>query len=322
MLEPVSNQIPFIPYGSIRITMTTPGTELNGCVDDYLNFLLVEKGLSRATLEAYSRDLLLFAEFLNKNGRHTASEDDTALILKHLITLRNDGLAARSRARHLVAIRGFYRFLVQEKKLALDPAKLLDLPKSGLKLPDVLSVEEVRRLLNAPDSRKPSGIRDAAMLEVLYAAGLRVSELIHLKIQDVHLDAGFVRVLGKGSKERVVPIGQYAQARVQFFLDHARNRMLKDQSSPFLFVARAGRPLTRQGFWKLLRKYARSTGLFKKVTPHSLRHSFASHLLEGGADLRAVQIMLGHVDISTTQIYTHVANDRLRELHRKFHPRG
>jgi integrase/recombinase XerD len=302
--------------------MTSPGTELNGCIDQYLNYLLVEKGLSRATLESYSRDLLRFTEFLDKNGRKTVSEDDTALILKHLITLRNDSLSARSRARHLVAIRGFYRFMVQEKKLALDPAKLLDLPKASLKLPDVLSVEEVRRLLNAPETCKPSGIRDSAMLEVLYAAGLRVSELIHLKVQDVHLDAGFVRVLGKGSKERVVPIGQYAQAKVLFYLDHARNRLLKDQSSPFLFVARAGGPLTRQGFWKLLRKYARTTGFFKKVTPHSLRHSFASHLLEGGADLRAVQIMLGHVDISTTQIYTHVANDRLRELHRKFHPRG
>jgi integrase/recombinase XerD len=302
--------------------MTSPGTELNGCIDQYLNYLLVEKGLSRATLESYSRDLLRFTEFLDKNGRKTVSEDDTALILKHLIALRNDGLSARSRARHLVAIRGLYRFMVQEKKLALDPAKLLDLPKASLKLPDVLSVEEVRRLLNAPETCKPSGIRDSAMLEVLYAAGLRVSELIHLKVQDVHLDAGFVRVLGKGSKERVVPIGQYAQAKVLFYLDHARNRLLKDQSSPFLFVARAGGPLTRQGFWKLLRKYARTTGSFKKVTPHSLRHSFASHLLEGGADLRAVQIMLGHVDISTTQIYTHVANDRLRELHRKFHPRG
>ena len=302
--------------------MTSPGNELNGCIDQYLNYLLVEKGLSKSTLESYSHDLLTFAEFLGKNGRTSVSEYDTALILKHIIALRNEGLAARSRARHLVSIRGLYRYLVQEKLLARDPAKLLDLPKSGLKLPDVLSVEEVRRLLNAPDSRKPSGIRDAAMLEVLYAAGLRVSELIHLKVQDVHLDAGFVRVLGKGAKERVVPIGQYAQAKVLFYLGQARNHLLKNQASPFLFVARAGRPLTRQGFWKLLRKYARSTGLFKKVTPHSLRHSFASHLLEGGADLRAVQIMLGHVDISTTQIYTHVANDRLRELHRKFHPRG
>jgi integrase/recombinase XerD len=219
-------------------------------------------------------------------------------------------------------LRGFYRFLVQEKLLALDPAKLLDIPKTTLKLPDVLSVEEVRCLLNAPDARTPQGIRDAAMLEVLYAAGLRVSELTSLKLQDIHLDAGFVRVLGKGSKERIVPIGQYAREKVLFFLEHARNRLLKNRTSPYLFVARAGRPMTRQGLWKLLRAYASKAGLLKKVTPHSLRHSFASHLLEGGADLRAVQMMLGHADISTTQIYTHVTKDRLRELHRKFHPRG
>jgi integrase/recombinase XerD len=160
------------------------------------------------------------------------------------------------------------------------------------------------------------------MLEVLYAAGLRVSELIHLKIQDVHLDAGFVRVFGKGSKERIVPIGQYACEKVLFYLDHARSRLVKDRPSPYLFIARAGRPMTRQGFWKRLHQYAGIAGLLKKVTPHSLRHSFASHLLEGGADLRAVQVMLGHADISTTQIYTHVAKDRLKELHRKFHPRG
>jgi integrase/recombinase XerD len=186
----------------------------------------------------------------------------------------------------------------------------------------VLSQAEVQRLLNAPDGLKPSGLRDAAMLEVLYAAGLRVSELIRLKVQDVQLEAGFVRVMGKGSKERIVPIGQYAREKVLFYLEHARARMVKERSSPYLFVARAGRPLTRQGFWKLLHRYARAAGLYKKVTPHSLRHSFASHLLEGGADLRAVQVMLGHADISTTQIYTHVASDRLKELHRRFHPRG
>jgi integrase/recombinase XerD len=160
------------------------------------------------------------------------------------------------------------------------------------------------------------------MLELLYAAGLRVSELINLKVQDVQLEAGFVRVMGKGSKERIVPIGQYAREKVLFYLEHARGRMVKERPSHCLFVARAGRPLTRQGFWKLLRRYARAAGLYKKVTPHSLRHSFASHLLEGGADLRAVQVMLGHADISTTQIYTHVASDRLKELHRRFHPRG
>lgn len=302
--------------------MNPLAVEMTASIDQFLNYLLVEKGLSRATLESYSRDLLRYAQFMDQHGQRTASAEDTPLLLKHLIQLRNEGLGARSRARHLVALRGFYRFLVQEKLLALDPAKLLDIPKTTLKLPDVLSVEEVRCLLNAPDARTPQGIRDAAMLEVLYAAGLRVSELTSLKLQDTHLDAGFVRVLGKGSKERIVPIGQYAREKVLFFLEHARNRLLKNRTSPYLFVARAGRPMTRQGFWKLLRAYASKAGLLKKVTPHSLRHSFASHLLEGGADLRAVQMMLGHADISTTQIYTHVTKDRLRELHRKFHPRG
>jgi len=291
-------------------------------IDRFLNYLLIEKGLSRTTIESYSTDLLRYADFLENSGRDGVSAEDTAMILKHLIELRGKGLGARSRARHLVSIRGFYRFLAQEKILPLDPSKLVDLPKATLKLPDVLSQADVQRLLNAPDGRRPSGLRDAAMLEVLYAAGLRVSELVTLKIQDVQLEAGFVRVMGKGSKERIVPIGQYAREKVSFYLEHARGRLLRERSSPYLFVARAGRPMTRQGFWKLLRQYARVAGLFKKVTPHSLRHSFASHLLEGGADLRAVQIMLGHADISTTQIYTHVANDRLKELHRRFHPRG
>jgi integrase/recombinase XerD len=302
--------------------MSPPAIEITALIDQFLNYLLVEKGLSKATLESYSSDLLRFTDFMDRNGCSRVSEEDTPLLLKHLIQLRTEGLGARSRARHLVALRGFYRYLVQEKLLALDPAKLLDMPKTTLKLPDVLGVDEVRRLLNSPDTRSPQGIRDAAMLEVLYAAGLRVSELTRLKIQDVHLDAGFVRVLGKGSKERVVPIGQYAREKILFYLEHARGRLVREHASPYLFVARAGRPMTRQAFWKLLRQYATSAGLIKTVTPHSLRHSFASHLLEGGADLRAVQVMLGHADISTTQIYTHVTKDRLRELHRKFHPRG
>jgi integrase/recombinase XerD len=308
--------------GDDRQHMNPSGLEITPLIDQFLNYLLVEKGLSRATLESYSRDLLRYVEFLDQNGRGAVSAEDTPLLLKHLISLRHEGLGARSRARHLVSLRGFYRFLVQEKILALDPAKLVDIPKTSSKLPDVLRVDEVHRLLNAPDTRTHQGIRDAAMLEVLYAAGLRVSELIHLKIQDVHLDAGFVRVFGKGSKERIVPIGQYACEKVLFYLDHARSRLVKDRPSPYLFIARAGRPMTRQGFWKRLHQYAGIAGLLKKVTPHSLRHSFASHLLEGGADLRAVQVMLGHADISTTQIYTHVAKDRLKELHRKFHPRG
>jgi len=300
----------------------TSGREFTPLIDRFLSYLLLEKGLAKTTLESYSRDLLVYADFGERNGRSEVSVEDGALILKHLIALRASGLGARSRARHLVAVRGFYRFLVREGVLGLDPSRGLDMPKTSLKLPDVLTVDEVRRLLNAPGSGRPTGVRDAAMLELLYAAGLRVSELVGLKVQDVHLDGGFVRVLGKGSKERVVPIGQYARDKILVYLGQARGRLTGTRPSRFLFVARAGRPMTRQGFWKLLRGYARVAGLVRKVTPHSLRHSFATHLLEGGADLRAVQVMLGHADISTTQIYTHVAADRLREIHRRYHPRG
>jgi integrase/recombinase XerD len=291
-------------------------------IDQFLNYLLVEKGLAQKTLEAYSRDIIRYRNFLAENNSTAFSEEDAPLILKHLILLRKKGLQARSRARHLVAIRGFYRFLVQEKILRNDPTRLIDLPKSGLKLPHVLSREEIELLLKAPDIRKPIGVRDAAMLELLYAAGLRVSELINLKLQDINLEAGFVRIFGKGSRERIVPIGSHAREKVSTYLKTVRSRRLKQTTSPYLFIARAARPMTRQGFWKLLRRYALQAGLKKKITPHSLRHSFASHLLEGGADLRAVQVMLGHVDISTTQIYTHVTRDHLKKLHQKFHPRG
>ncbi len=295
---------------------------LDTLIDQYLNYLLIEKGLSDTTLDSYSSDMIRYRKFLHKNKIQRISSDDTALILKHMIALRNAGLSARSRARHLVTIRGFYRFLVHEKILKHDPARLVDLPKTSLKLPDVLSVDEVAQLLEAPDTAKPRGARDSAMLELLYAAGLRVSELVNLKIQDVNLEAGFVRVLGKGSKERVVPIGLYAKEKIESYILKSRHTLLKNQASPYLFVARAAKPFTRQGFWKLLRKYADQAQLNKKVTPHSLRHSFASHLLEGGADLRAVQLMLGHVDIATTQIYTHVARHQLKILHERFHPRG
>jgi len=291
-------------------------------IDQYLNYLLIEKGLAQATLNSYSADLIRYQELLHKNGVDRLSDTDTPLILKHLISLRNSGLGARSRARHLVSIRGIYRFAVQEKRLKHDPSRLVDLPKLSLKLPDVLAVDEVTQLLNTPDSSKPVGARDAAMLEVLYAAGLRVSELVNLKLQDINLEAGFVRVFGKGSKERVVPIGLPAKTKIAFYIENARKIALKNRLSPYLFIARAGKPITRQGFWKLLRRYADQAQIHKKISPHSLRHSFATHLLEGGADLRAVQVMLGHVDISTTQIYTHVTRKHLKDLHQKFHPRG
>jgi len=297
-------------------------SSLDILVDQYLNYLVFEKGLSEKTIESYSSDLVRHLEFLKQKGVKKIADADTPLILKHLIALRDAGLGSRSCARHLITLRGFYKFLVQERIIEYDPARLIDLPKSGLKLPDVLSVAEVNLLLNMPDTGKPLGKRNAAMLELLYAAGLRVSELVNLKFLNVNLEACFVRVLGKGSKERVVPIGVCAKEKVDDYITMVRPLLLKNRISRYLFVARAGKPMTRQGFWKLLKQYALQAGIKKKITPHSLRHSFASHLIEGGADLRAVQIMLGHVDISTTQIYTHLAREHLRQMHEKYHPRG
>ena len=291
-------------------------------VDAYLNYILIEKGLSKHTISSYARDLQRFLVFLAQHKLNAISQIDRSVILQHLIALRQAGLSARSRARHLVSLRGFFKYLVIEKHLSHNPAQLVDLPKSGLKLPEVLSETEVASLIRAPDTTKPSGLRDTAMLELLYAAGLRVSELITLKLQNINLDAGFVRVLGKGGKERIVPIGSAARESIRAYIDEGRAGLLKQHTSPYLFVARAGNPMTRQGFWKLIKRYGSRAGITKKITPHMLRHSFASHLLEGGADLRAVQVMLGHVDITTTQIYTHVAQRHLKYLHKKYHPRG
>jgi integrase/recombinase XerD len=282
----------------------------------------MEKGLSKKTIEAYSTDLMRFGLFLEKKNVAGVSDIDTGLVLTYLIHLRNRGLSARSRARHLVSLRGFFKFLTAEKIIEKNPAQQVDLPKTGLKLPDVLTVTDVEALIDAPDRNKPEGLRDAAMLELLYGAGLRVSELIRLAMTGINLEAGFVRVFGKGSKERVVPVGRMAINAIQDYLDRSRPQLLKNRSSVYLFVTRRGSAMTRQSFWNLVGRYGRLAKLKKKITPHSLRHSFATHLLEGGADLRAVQMMLGHADISTTQIYTHVAQRQLVEAHKKFHPRG
>ncbi|VVS91874.1 site-specific tyrosine recombinase XerD [Desulfoluna spongiiphila] len=295
---------------------------LNQHIDQFITHLRVERGLADLSVEAYASDLSRYADFLEENGMQEATEDDTYAILKHMIGLRGDGLGARSRARHLVSIRSFYRFLAEEKVLASDPSSLIEFPKTGLKLPDTLSIPEVEKLLNAPETTTARGMRDAAMIELLYAAGLRVSELIHLTLNDINLEAGFVRVFGKGAKERIVPMGQYAMDKLRTYLTTARPLLLKHHTSSTLFVARAGKPMTRQGFWKLLNKYTALAGLTGRISPHTLRHSFATHLLMGGADLRVVQVMLGHTDISTTQIYTHITGDHLRTMHRTCHPRG
>ncbi len=291
-------------------------------IDQYLNFLQIEKGLSDNTLESYSRDLVTYLDFLKSNNITHIDDADTTAILKHLIDLRKTGLGARSRARHLVTIRGLYKFLNHENLIAQDPTALIDLPKTGLKLPIVFSPDNIKQLLDAPDIDIPRGSRDAAMLELLYGAGLRVSELIHVKVQDVNTEAGYIKIFGKGSKQRIIPIGRYAREKIDQYCKDGRLRLLNNMPSRYLFVARKGNPMTRQGFWKLLKRYARISGIQNEISPHSLRHSFASHLLEGGADLRAVQIMLGHSDISTTQIYTHVAHEHLKAVHEKYHPRG
>ncbi len=291
-------------------------------IDFFLNYIQVEKGLAGKTLESYSRDLGRYATFLSENQNGLLTDEDTYLILKHLINLRDEGLSPRSRARHLVSIRSFYRFLHKEKVLSKDPSKLIDFPKSGLRLPDTLTAEEVATLIDTPDRTTHRGIRDAAMIELLYASGLRVSELVGLLVRDVNLEAAFVRVFGKGSRERVVPVGSFAREKIEFYLQYGRPYLLKGVTSDFLFVAREGNPMTRQGFWKLLNRYAEKAGIVKNISPHTLRHSFATHLLEGGADLRVVQVMLGHSDISTTQIYTHITRDHLKNIHVKYHPRG
>lgn len=291
-------------------------------IDSFITWILIEKGLSEQTIESYTHDLRQYTEFLSENSIDSFSEEDTYIILKHMIDLRDKGLSAASRSRHLVTIRSLYRYLYVEKILSKDPAKLIDFPKSGLKLPDTLSVQEVRQLLDAPDRAKSKGKRDAAMFELLYAAGLRVSELVNIKMTSLNLDASFIRVFGKGSKERIIPIGNYARERIEDYLKASRPYLLKSYVSEYLFVARAGKPMTRQGFWKMLNKYALIAGINKKISPHTLRHSFATHLLEGGADLRVVQMMLGHSDISTTQIYTHISKEHLKKIHAEFHPRG
>ncbi len=287
----------------------------------YLDFLIVEKGLAPNSIESYAGDLARFVEFLEDQKVERLEQVDTTVILAWLIHLSQKGLSAKSRARHLITIRGLYKFLVNEKLLAANPVLEVDLPKTGLALPKILSVAEVEALLNAANPVTARELRNLAMLEILYGSGLRVSELVSLSLQDVNLDANLVRVMGKGSRERVIPLGTKARQAVLLFKETGRPELLGTIASPYLFVARAGKPMTRQGFWKIIKKYAAKAGINKNVTPHTLRHSFATHLLEGGADLRSVQSMLGHADVSTTQIYTHITREYLIRMHEKYHPR-
>ena len=290
-------------------------------IDAFLSMVIVEKGLAWNTVQAYGRDLAKLANYLQSRGISSWREVDATQIRSFISSLRTSGLSSRTVARHGVTVRQLLAFLQAERhiKTALLPS--FSLPRPPRKLPQILSAEDIRKLLAQPNAAKPLGVRDRAMLEILYASGLRVSELVTLQTAQVNFQGDYLIVKGKGGKTRAVPFGRWARERLTDYLASARRALLKRRSSAYLFVNRSGKPLTRQGFWKLIRTYALAAGIEKRVTPHTLRHSFATHLLEGGADLRSVQAMLGHADISTTQIYTHVDGARLKKVHREHHPR-
>lgn len=285
----------------------------------YLEHLTVERGLSANTLAAYRGDLRRLKRALGRRGLDETQPEDLTRVLRHL---RAHGASPRSVARFIVAVRRFFSYLLDEGAVRADPTANLQAPRTWRALPKVLTAQEVEALLATPERTEPLGLRDAAMLEVLYATGLRVSELVGLGLGDLHLDAGYLRCRGKGDKERVVPLGAEADAVLQDYLARARPVLLAGRRTDAVFVNRRGRMMSRQGFWKALRRYGSRAGIRKPLSPHVVRHSFATHLLENGADLRSLQLMLGHVDISTTQIYTHVNRERLRRVYESFHPRA
>jgi len=287
-------------------------------LDKFLDFLAVEKGLARNTLQSYRRDLLKYFYFMRKKRPDEIKQSD---VVSFLTALSAEGIAAPSAARNLAAIRGYHKFLLIDNLAGTDPTVNMETPRGWKRLPKSLSFTDVETLLNQPDPATPIGLRDKAMLELLYATGLRVSELVGLRLQDINLERGFLVVMGKGSKERAVPLGEIAAFAVKRYMDGGRPLLLNGSDSEYLFISAKRRGITRQMFWKRMKFYAKMAGIGKSISPHTLRHSFATHLLDNGADLRAVQAMLGHSDISTTQIYTHVSRERLRKIHEKYHPR-
>lgn len=294
---------------------------LDAQVDRFLTYVATERGLAANTLAAYGRDLAAFADLCERRRVRTPAAAQPRDVVAFLEDLQARGLSVRSRARMLTAVRVFFRFLVREGVVAVDPTRDLNLPRLDRRLPRSLGSEEVVALLTE-GADTPIARRDVTMIELAYATGLRVSELVTLRVSQVNLEASYLTVVGKGRKERAVPMGRAARARLLAFLAETRPALLRGRVSTYLFPNRAGRPLTRQAFWRRLRAAVRRAGVAGRISPHTLRHAFATHLVEGGADVRAVQMMLGHADIATTQIYTHVASDRLRAVHRKFHPRA
>jgi integrase/recombinase XerD len=292
--------------------------ELSGRIVAYLNFCRVEKGLSDNSISAYTADLERFTRF----SKDAAGLPDADGIRAYIDSLYQSGLGNRSIARHVTTIRGFYGFLLREGAISSDPTEHLPTPKQWQTIPKYLNLDQIEKIIQTPDEAKPTGLRDRAMMELLYATGLRVSELCKTGVGDLDLDYGVIRTMGKGNKHRLVPVGTAAILAVRRYIEAGRGALLKGRSSRYLFVTARGGCLTRQAFWRLLAEYGKKAGIFHGLTPHVLRHSFATHLLEGGADLRSVQVMLGHADISTTQIYTHVMRSRLRDTVEKHHPRA
>ncbi len=312
-------------------------------IETFLNYILVERGLAKNTILSYKDDLGFYMDFLQSRSINALSATSRNDITNFMLNQKDKGISSSSISRRLAAIKSFYRFLVREKLLKSDPTSLIDSPKLWKKIPETLSLNEVSALINSPDLRQTQGIRDKAILETLYATGMRVSEAGNLKIDNINMDIGFLRCIGKGNKERVIPLGKKAIVSLKRYLEVSRPVLLKEWPNPrgvdlpvhfkegsnevnkkeneYLFLNRFGKKLSRQSIWKLLQRYGLSAGIKKHIKPHILRHSFATHLLERGADLRSVQEMLGHANISTTQIYTHINKDRLKSIHRMFHPR-
>jgi integrase/recombinase XerD len=302
--------------------ISEPGLSMHDLIDEYMNYLLIEKGCSPHTIEAYSRDLGGFIAHIRAGGCSRIRDVTAENVLSHLAKQRESGLCSKSVNRKLAALRGFYKFLIREGRVDRNPLANIEMAKGWMNLPDTLSREEMDRLLAQPDLIGAAALRDKAMLELLYASGIRVSELIGLTMNAMNWQVGYLLVMGKGGKERIVPLGRCAYDCLYQYVEGARASYLKQKQNDIVFLNKSGDGFTRQGFWKVVKKYAERAGLKKKVHPHTFRHSFATHLIEGGADLRSVQIMLGHADISTTQTYTHITRERLKDVHRKYHPRG
>jgi integrase/recombinase XerD len=301
--------------------LTAENNAMNDLIENFLYFLDVERGVSPNTIQSYRIDLEKFSKYI-KRARTDISGVKREDIINFMMYLKDQGLSSSTIARNLAALKTFWKFLVSEQLAKDNITAVIETPKTWKHIPDVLNREEVDKLLDAPRSRGWMGIRDRAILEVMYAAGLRVSEVKDLKKASVNLEAGFVKCSGKGGKERIVPLGKVAIKAVATYIEKGRNKLEQKANDNHLFLSRLGKKLSRQSIWKMIQKYTRESGIKKHITPHTLRHSFATHLLEGGADLRGVQEMLGHADISTTQIYTHVNKDKLRKIHQQFHPRA